>query len=33
MLAQFKQGLDNGIWWDILTLEKELRRQRPLWTG
>ena len=33
MLARFKQGLANGIWWDSYTLERELRRQRPGWTG
>ena len=33
MLARFKQGMANGIWWDSGTLEKELRRQRPEWTG
>ena len=32
MLARFKQGLANGIWWDTLTLERELRLQRPEWT-
>ena len=33
LLTRFKQGLSNGIWWDSLTLEKEVRRRRPEWTG
>ena len=33
MLARFRQGLDNGIWWDVNTLQRELRRQRPEWTA
>ena len=32
MLMQFKQGLDNGIWWDKNTLDKDLRRNKPEWT-
>ena len=33
MLARFRQGLANGIWWDVNTLQRELRRQRPEWTA
>ena len=33
MLSQFKQGLDNGIWWDKYTLAYDLRRNKPDWTA
>ena len=32
LLSQFKQGLDNGIWWDKNTLRYDLIRNRPEWT-
>ena len=33
MLAKFKQGLDNGIWWDCDALAYDLRRNRPEWAS
>ena len=33
MLALFKQGLDNGIWWDEASLRRDCRRLRPDWTA
>lgn len=33
MLGRFKQGLDNGIWWDAGALHNELRAARPDWTA
>ena len=33
MLAAFKRGLNNGIWWDANTLVYDLRRRKPDWTA